>query len=801
MANHSIKKGILKSLITALTLTFTFSGVPFSPVKAVEPAAKVYWSSESTNTQPKSSQWYSNTANAMSGVTYQLSRQTDITLTNPSTDSVPVLKVDPSVQYQNIIGMGSSLEEATIYNISRMSADKRDEVLRKLVDPVNGAGMNLIRITLGASDFTSREFYTYNDIPTNQTDPNITNFSIQKDIDFNIIATLKRALELYPNIKIFASSWSAPAWMKTNKSLIGGNLDSQYINSLAIYYRKAIQAYKDQGIPIYAMTIQNEPLYAAPDYPSMLLNPQQEKDLALAMSREFKSNNLNTKLWSYDHNFSQAWEYIPGVLGSKESGFTDAYNAVDGIAFHDYHGDPITKEHDDEIVKMSQIKEAYPDKNVMITERTVWGTAGANRIALYFRNWASSYDAWVTMLDTNIAPEKWSGTPDPTMLIQNASDVNEYWTTPEYNMLAQFSKYVKRGAKRISSNYGSDKTVTNVSFLNPDNTIVTVVINQTDSSQPFKIVSEGKEIQSTLPAKTVGTYIWPRQGSDLLTNADFEQGNLNGWTGWSSSSTSAQKVDNDQPYNSDYKLTHWANTDYQQSTSQTKQIPNGTYKVSVWVRSSGGQNQLRVFAKNYGAQEVTTEVGTAPVEQWKQYIIDNIQVTNGQIEIGVWSDANANNWAVFDNFKLELKDHNLLLNAGFEVQGDLYRWKEWFNGSRTWNNSIDMDNPYQGTYKLTHYSTSAYQQMNNQVKTVPNGTYKVSVWVRSGGGQNILRLFAKNYGGTELTSEISSAGINIWRQYTIDNIQVTNGTIEIGVYSDANANNWATFDNFELIKN
>jgi O-glycosyl hydrolase len=96
-----------------------------------------------------------------------------------------------------------------------MSIEKRDEVLRKLVNPVNGAGMNLIRITLGASDFTSREFYTYNDIPANQTGPNITSFSIQKDIDYNIISTLKRAIELNPNIKIFASSWTAPAWMKT----------------------------------------------------------------------------------------------------------------------------------------------------------------------------------------------------------------------------------------------------------------------------------------------------------------------------------------------------------------------------------------------------------------------------------------------------------------------------------------------------------------------------------------------------------------------------------------------------------
>jgi hypothetical protein len=220
----------------------------------------------------------------------------------------------------------------------------------------------------------------------------------------------------------------------------------------------------------------------------------------------------------------------------------------------------------------------------------------------------------------------------------------------------------------------------------------------------------------------------------------------------------------------------------------------------VWVRSSGGQNQLRLFAKNFGAHEVAAEIGSDPIEQWKRYTISNIQVTNGQIELGVWSDAHANNWAVFDNFTLELKDPNLLLNAGFEEQGDLYRWQEWFNGSRSWKNSVDMDHPYEGTYKLTHYSITDYQQMNSQIKNVPNGTYQVNVWVRSGGGQKTVRLFAKNYGGEELTAEIDTTGFENWRQYTIDNVQVTNGKIEIGVYSDANANNWAAFDNFELIR-
>jgi glucosylceramidase len=134
-----------------------------------------------------------------------MSRQADITLTNPTSSGATAINVNPAVQYQNMLGFGTSLEESTIYNLSLMSAAKRDEVLRKMIDPVNGAGMNLFRITFGTSDFTSRNFYTYED--TRGV------FSIQKDIDYNIVSTVQRAIaignETGNPVKIFASAWTA----------------------------------------------------------------------------------------------------------------------------------------------------------------------------------------------------------------------------------------------------------------------------------------------------------------------------------------------------------------------------------------------------------------------------------------------------------------------------------------------------------------------------------------------------------------------------------------------------------------
>jgi glucosylceramidase len=484
---------------------------------AAATTAQVWWSSESraSGYGPASGSWFTSPATGLASTPYQLSQQPDTAIAAAS--GTPTITVDTNTQYQSMLGVGSSLEESSIYNLSRMSATGRSKALHQLFDPATGAGFNAVRITFGTADFTSHAFYTYDD---GGSDPTLSRFSIQSDIDYKIISVLKEALAVNPNIKIFASSWTAPAWMKSNNSLIGGNLLSANIPTLATYYRKAVQAYQAQGIPIYAMTLQNEPMFAAADYPSMLVSADQERQLAKALRTEMTNNGLSPKLWAFDHNFSDGVTYSAGVLGTASS-HSDAYSSVDGVAFHDYGGDPSA---------MTTVHNSYPDKDVMMTERAVWGTSGADRIVQYLRNWSTMYEDWVTMLDQNRSPERWSGSPDPTMFVQSVNTPDTYWALPDFNIIGQFSKFIKPGAKRVSTGYGSTGSVTNVGFLNPDGTLVVVVVNQTTASQPFTIRVGSQQISSTLPTKTVGTYLWAGASSGTGTNTTGT-GHLSGYGG------------------------------------------------------------------------------------------------------------------------------------------------------------------------------------------------------------------------------------------------------------------------------
>lgn len=632
---HVIKRLSKPFFIVLITVLIISMNPGFTLAESKQEEVKVWFSSENA---PADRSWYEGPKE----ITYKLDQQPSIDITEEKEIDGTTIFVDPDKQYQEMLGVGTSLEESSIYNLSKMAPGKRKQVLKDLFDPKKGIGMDVIRLTIGTSDFTAQDaFYTYNDIPITETDYDLSEFSIQRDIDLNIVSTVKEALQINPDIRIFASPWSPPAWMKTNKSLIGGRLEDKNTEVLAAYYRKFVQSYEAQGIPIYAMTMQNEPLLEI-DYPSMYMPPEQQRELAVLLRNELDAHHLDTKLWTFDHNFSEAWDYVSTVF---EDGTAD--KSIAGIAFHDYAGEPKA---------MGEISRAFPDKSIHLTERSVWGTAGADRIAQYFRNGAASYNAWVTMLDSDISTHHWIGTPDPTMLIQNADNVNKYWKIPIYYMTGNYSKFVDRGAKRIDSNYGSRDSVTNVSFLNPDDSIVTVVINQTDKAQKFRIVSEGKQFTAALPAGTVGTYEWPRpspqEDDNLIENSSFETGTLNQWMEWNNG-VSAHKADADEPFTGVYKLTHWHSDAYQQRTAQTvENIPDGTYEASVWVRSGGGQNKLHFYATDYGETKKITEIGSREVTNYTKYKIDDIRVSNGQLEIGVCSDAKAGNWAAFDRFEL-----------------------------------------------------------------------------------------------------------------------------------------------------
>lgn len=473
----------------------------------------------------------------------------DLDIRTVDDSTMTTINVDDTTEYNSFLGMGTSVDESTVYNLMKMSESDRYAFIKRLVDPVNGSGNTLFRLTIGTADFTAQPFYTYYDGTGKELNgkPDWYNetgkgFTIEKDEKYHIIEIIqliqKAAKEcgVEDELKFFASPWTPPGWMKTetgnsrsyaNNELLlkGGKLSDDHIADAAKYYVRYIEEYQKLGIPIYAMTLQNEPMLEI-NYPSCLVSGQQEARLGAAIKAELAKSTVLTdeqkdvKIWAFDHNPGDLNSYMNTVYNTNKDG-------VDGAAVHDYGG---------ELSNMTTLHNNYNDKSIHLTERSVWGTTGMDRIIQYYRNYAESYNCWVTMLDSKISTHQWVGTPDPTAFVQDADNPDNYWATPEVYLMSQFSKYIRPGYVRVQSNYGSSNTITNVVFKNPEtNELVMVAVNNTDKDQDFKVVNNGIQFNATLPAKNCATYRWKASDNQPIgldipgTLRPEDAKNINGW--------------------------------------------------------------------------------------------------------------------------------------------------------------------------------------------------------------------------------------------------------------------------------
>lgn len=473
----------------------------------------------------------------------------DLDIRTVDDSTMTTINVDDTTEYNSFLGMGTSVDESTVYNLMKMSESDRYAFIKRLVDPVNGSGNTLFRLTIGTADFTAQPFYTYYDGTGKELNgkPDWYNetgkgFTIEKDKKYHIIEIIqliqKAAKEcgVEDELKFFASPWTPPGWMKTetgnsrsyaNNELLlkGGKLSDDHIADAAKYYVRYIEEYQKLGIPIYAMTLQNEPMLEI-NYPSCLVSGQQEARLGAAIKAELAKSTVLTdeqkdvKIWAFDHNPGDLNSYMNTVYNTNKDG-------VDGAAVHDYGG---------ELSNMTTLHNNYNDKSIHLTERSVWGTTGMDRIIQYYRNYAESYNCWVTMLDSKISTHQWVGTPDPTAFVQDADNPDNYWATPEVYLMSQFSKYIRPGYVRVQSNYGSSNTITNVVFKNPEtNELVMVAVNNTDKDQDFKVVNNGIQFNATLPAKNCATYRWKASDNQPIgldipgTLRPEDAKNINGW--------------------------------------------------------------------------------------------------------------------------------------------------------------------------------------------------------------------------------------------------------------------------------
>lgn len=478
--------------------------------------------SESKSVKPGDPAWYRQDFPAAD----RLKRKADIPLhpvclaeEKGTDEKTAVIRIRPEEERQEILGFGTSLEESTIYNLYRMEPEAREKLLRSLIDPENGYGMTWFRLTIGTADFTAREFYTYYDCPPegNYDWENRTGrgFSIEKDHQYHIVETVQQILAIAEELHIrheihfFASPWTPPGWMKLptpesdsyekNELLLkGGVFNSDYTEALAVYYVRYLEEYARLGIPIHAMTLQNEP-YLDIDYPSCLMTPGQQAALAEALkneierSRILKEAKVNPQIWGFDHNFDDGWKYVREIAGTK------GWDCLDGLAFHSYAGDPGV---------MREIGEAYPDKKMHLTERMVWGAQGAGEIITWLRQGACSYCSWVTMLDSEIKTHQWVGTPGPTMFIQDARRPDIYRTLPEAAILGQFSRYIRPGYVCVDSSDCGEELFHVACRAPGGESMALVISNPSSRDRKVRVICGNEEFETVVMPGTVSTCVW-----------------------------------------------------------------------------------------------------------------------------------------------------------------------------------------------------------------------------------------------------------------------------------------------------
>jgi len=245
------------------------------------------------------------------------------------------------------------------------------------------------------------------------------------------------------------------------------------------------------------------------------------------------------------------------------------------------------------------------------------------------------------------------------------------------------------------------------------------------------------------------------------------------------------------------KLSHWSSTDYEVSTYQyLTGIANGTYTISAWVQSSGGQIYNTFEASDFGGAKLFTNIPATGT--WVQIFVRGIEVTNGQIKIGFYSKAHATNWSNFDDVVITKETDAAVINAGFDSSGATQTptgWTEWGDI----NASFTESGGHTGGYHLSQWSANPYEVTTYQtVSGLTNGTYSLSAWVKSSGGQNAAYLEADHYGGSAIRTSIPTR--NTWTRIFIRGITVSNGQLQIAIYSNANAGNWINVDEIKFTK-
>ena len=437
----------------------------------------------------------------------RISPQTPLAFANTKDAAQDRVQIEDTTTFQTILGLGSSLEPTTCSNFWRMPVAERETLMERVVNPDRGIGMNLMRLCIGTPDFTGDPWYSYCDLPPGETDPELKRFSIDRDRGY-ILPVIQLARRKNPDLLFFASPWSPPGWMKSNGTLIGGYVLPQWYPAYAQYFVRFIRAYEAEGIPIYAVTIQNEPgvdrakeISRKWHYPSCRWTGEQELEFIRDhLGPALRQAGLKTKIWCYDHNYNERSTASDPGLDYPRKILRDAKAAafVDGVAFHGYEGKPSG---------MRLFHQEFPGVPIYFTEGSVFGIRGAVQLIERFRNWASSYNAWVLMLDDQGKPNNGPFTAKYATVALNTKTLQPEYLL-DYEVYGQFMKFIPRGAVRVESR-SLGEAPAQVAFRTPDGRLVLLAANPSGEERRFEIGWRSQSCNAVLPPKSVGTWRWP----------------------------------------------------------------------------------------------------------------------------------------------------------------------------------------------------------------------------------------------------------------------------------------------------
>lgn len=430
-----------------------------------------------------------------------LARQSNVEFKTTSQMANWTVRVDPAQTYQQIEGFGAAITESSALVLQGLGETQRQAVLTRLFDHAGGVGFSYVRLPMGASDF-ARSSYSYNDLPSGESDPTLSRFSIERD-EQAMLPLAREALRVNPALRFMASPWSAPAWMKDSGSLHGGRLRTEAHAVYAEYFARYLAAYERAGIRIDALTLQNEPHHETAGYPSMRMEAEQaavfiKQHLGPTLERQAPG----TKLLGWDHNWDEP-QYPLALLADKEA---RAY--LSGSAFHCYAGDKAAQ---------NTVHDAHPDKDIYFTECSGGGWAtdfGANLkwnmehlVIGATRNWAKTVLLWNLALDDQHGPR--NGGCQNCRGVVTVGHGGQVAYNVEYYALGHASKFVRPGARRVaSSSYGSG-SLQSVAFLNPDGSRVLLLLNGSNATMKLQVREGPAAFAYSLAAGAVVTFSWP----------------------------------------------------------------------------------------------------------------------------------------------------------------------------------------------------------------------------------------------------------------------------------------------------